>query len=62
MRNRVRRRSAEAASWASAKLEALGDRVGMFEQDRALLGEPQTAGPTLEQGRAELALELGDLV
>ena len=44
------------------ELEALGDGVGVREQDLALGGEPQAAGLALEQARADLALEGADLV
>lgn len=46
----------------AGKLEALRDRVGMFEQDLPLAGKPEAAGPALQQPSAELALELSHLV
>ena len=39
------------------ELEALGDGVGVLEQDLALAGEPQAAGLALQQPRADLALQ-----
>ena len=42
--------------------EAVGDRVGVGEQQRARLGRRRAAGTALEQLQAELALERGDLL
>ena len=39
------------------ELEALGDGVGVREQDLALGREPQAAGLALEQARPDLALQ-----
>ena len=44
------------------ELEALGDGVGVLEQDLALAGESKAAGLALEQPRADLALQCRDLV
>ena len=44
------------------ELEALGDGVGVREQDLALAREPQAARLALEQARPDLALEGTDLV
>jgi hypothetical protein len=41
--------------------EALGDRIGVLEQDLALAGEPQAARRAIEQPGAELALQQRDL-
>ena len=48
MRSRARWPSAAAASCAFGELEALGDGVGVLEQDLALAGEPQAAGLAVE--------------
>jgi hypothetical protein len=44
------------------ELEALGDGVGVFEQDLPLASEPQSAGPAVEQPGADLAFQRADLV
>ena len=38
------------------ELEAFGDCVGVFEQDLALVGEPEAAGPAVKQPDADLCL------
>lgn len=42
--------------------EALSDRVCVSEQDLALGRQPEAAGTALEQLRADLAFEQGDLI
>src|SRR5947207_11690141 len=49
------------AELLAGKPEAVGDRVRMLEQDRALGGEPEPTGLALEQPDADLALERCDL-
>ena len=44
------------------ELEALGDGVGVLEQDRAGGGEREAAGVAVDQPRADLAFEQRDLV
>ena len=46
----------------AGELEALGDGVGVLEQDLALAGESQAAGLAVQQPRADLALQRRDLV
>ena len=47
---------------ALGELQPLGDHVGVLEHDPALGGELQAPRAPLQQRRAELSLELGDLV
>jgi len=46
----------------AGELEALGDGVGVLEQDLALPGESQAAGLAVEQPGADLVLQRRDLV
>ena len=47
---------------ALGQAQAVGDDVGVLEQQRARLGQREPAGPALEQPRARLALQRGDLL
>ena len=47
---------------AGGELEPVRDDVGVVEQQRAGRRERQAAGPALEQLRAGLALQRGDLL
>ena len=46
----------------AGELEALGDRVGVLEQERAGRRELQAAAAAIEQPRADLVLERRDLM
>jgi hypothetical protein len=52
----------DAAELLAREREALGDGVGVLEQDLAGAREPQPAGLAVDQPDADLALEGGDLV
>src|SRR5439155_274658 len=46
----------------AGEVESLGDGVGMLEQDRAFLREPEAAGLANQQPDADLALQRRDLI
>ena len=58
----ARRVARELLELARGELEPVGDHVGVREQQLAGGRERQPAGPALEQPRARLALERGDLL
>ena len=62
MRNRVRLAFSGRGELCGGELEALDDRIGMFEQDLPLGRQPQAAGAPVEQPGTDLAFELSHLV